>query len=149
MIEEHDLPRLGPDTGVQARPIFSNPSTLPPPPGYSQIVEVSGGRTVYIAGQVTWDHDGSLVGPGDFEMQVEQVFRNLELAVQAHGGTLADLIKISTFLTDISNLPVWRKVRDRHIPPGPGAPTSTLVEVSGLFRPEFLIEMEAIAWLPR
>ena len=121
-----------------------NPRTLPTPPGYSQLVVASGGSTLYIAGQVALDREGKLVGPGDFAAQTTQVFRNLVAALEAGGATARDLVKLNTFVTDLSGLPDFRRVRDQFLDPA-HAPTSTLVQVTRLFRPEFLIEIEAIA----
>ena len=132
-----------------AAPLFVNPPAIAKPPGYTQVVEVpSGGRTVYVAGQVAWDPQGKLVGAGDFAAQAEQVFKNLELALKDRGGDLSNIVKLTVFMVDVGNLLAYREVRDRFIPPGPNAPASSLVEVAKLFRPEFLIEIEAIAWLP-
>jgi enamine deaminase RidA (YjgF/YER057c/UK114 family) len=122
----------------------TNPSTLPTPPGYSQLVVAPGGTTLYIAGQVALDRDGKLVGPGDFAAQTTQVFRNLVAALEAGGATTRDLVKLNTFVTDLSALPDFRRVRDQFLD-ATHPPTSTLVQVSRLFRPEFLIEIEAIA----
>ena len=127
-------------------PIHLNPPELPPPPGYTQLVEVVGGRTLDIAGQVALDADGKLVGPGDLAAQTEQVFRNLDLAVRARGGGISDVVKLTTYMLDVGGLMTFRQVRDRFIPPGPAVPASTLVQVSRLFRPEFLIEIEALAF---
>ncbi len=134
---------------ADAAPLFVNPTTLAKPPGYTQVVEVpSGGRTVYVAGQVAWDAAGQLVGPGDFSAQAEQVFKSLELALKDRGGDLSNIIKLTIYVRDVGQLLALRAVRDRFIPPGPKVPASTLVEVSSLARPEFLIEIEAVAWLP-
>jgi enamine deaminase RidA (YjgF/YER057c/UK114 family) len=130
------------------RPLFLDPPTLPKPPGYSQLVEVRGGATLYIAGQVALDAENRIVGPGDFAAQAEQVFKNIDLALRSRGGDIASLVKLNTYVLDLGDLPVFRQVRDRFIPPGASAPASTLVQVSGLFRPEFLIEIEAVAWMP-
>ena len=76
---------------------FSSPASLPPPVGYSHIAKVNKGTIVYIAGQVSSDASGNLVGEGDFDAQVEQVFRNLRIAVEAAGGTMADIVKLIIF----------------------------------------------------
>ena len=89
-----------------------------------------------MAGQVALDREGQLVGPSDFAAQTTQVFKNLMAA--------RDLVKLTTFVTDLSRLADFRKVRDQFLDPA-HAPGSTLVQVSRLFRPEFLIEIEAIA----
>lgn len=124
-----------------------NPPELGTPPGYSQIVDVSGGRLVFIAGQAASDRDGNVVGKNDFSLQAEQAFRNLATALAAAGGTAASLVKLTVFLRDMDNLPAYRKARDRFfatVTP-PAAPAVTLVEVSRLYGADFLIEIEAIA----
>jgi len=124
-----------------------NPPELGTPPGYSQIVEVSSGRLVFIAGQTALDPDGNVVGKNDFVAQADQVFANLTIALQASGCTAANLIKLTVFLTDMDNLGRYREARNRFfasVTP-PAAPAVTLVEVSKLYGPDFLIEIEAIA----
>jgi enamine deaminase RidA (YjgF/YER057c/UK114 family) len=124
-----------------------NPPELGPPPGYSQIVEVSAGRVIFIAGQTALDRDGNVIGRGDFAAQADQVFANLTIALQASGCTPANLAKLTVFLTDMDNLGRYREARNRFfasVAP-PAAPAVTLVEVSKLYGPDFLIEIEAIA----
>ena len=76
---------------------LSSPKTMPPPTGYSQIAEVTKGKLVLIAGQVAHDANGNLVGENDFGAQVEQVFKNLDAAVRAAGGTFKDIVKINNY----------------------------------------------------
>jgi enamine deaminase RidA (YjgF/YER057c/UK114 family) len=124
-----------------------NPPELGTPPGYSQIVDVSAGRIIFIAGQTALDRDGNLIGKNDFAAQAAQVFRNLALALQASECTPANLVKLTVFLTDMNNLAGYREARNRFfasVTP-PAAPAVTLVEVSKLYGPDFLIEIEAIA----
>ncbi|MBR1232333.1 RidA family protein [Bradyrhizobium sp. AUGA SZCCT0177] len=124
-----------------------NPPELGTPPGYSQIVDVSPGRLIFIAGQTALDRDGNVVGKNDFSAQAEQVFENLTIALRASGCTAANLVKLTVFLTDIDNLGRYREARNRFfasVTP-PAAPAVTLVEVSKLYGPDFLIEIEAIA----
>ena len=109
-----------------------NPPELGTPPGYSQIVDVSANRIIFIAGQTALDADGNLVGKNDFAAQAEQVFRNLGVALQASGCTAANLVKLTVFLTDMENLARYREARNRFfgtVNP-PAAPAVTLVEVS-------------------
>jgi enamine deaminase RidA (YjgF/YER057c/UK114 family) len=99
---------------------FLSPETLiaPGPAGYSHIAKVSRGTIVYLSGQVPCDASGKLVGEGDFEAQVEQVFRNLKLAVEAAGGTMADIVKLNYFLVaevEQASVPRLRPIRDRHL----------------------------------
>jgi enamine deaminase RidA (YjgF/YER057c/UK114 family) len=124
-----------------------NPTELGTPPGYSQIVEVRSARLIFIAGQTALDRDGHVVGRGDFAAQAAQVFHNLATALQAAGCTAANLVKLTVFLTDMDNLSAYRETRNRFfasVTP-PAAPAVTLVEVSRLYGPDFLIEIEAIA----
>jgi enamine deaminase RidA (YjgF/YER057c/UK114 family) len=124
-----------------------NPAELGTPPGYSQIVDVSARRLVFIAGQAATDRDGNVIGKNDFSAQAEQVFRNLTTALAAAGCTAASLIKLTVFLRNMDNLAAYRKARDRFfatVTP-PAAPAVTLMEVSRLYGADFLIEIEAIA----
>ena len=129
-----------------SKEIFS-PATLLPPAGYSHIAKVSRGTLVFIAGQVSSDASGKLIGEGDFETQVEQVFKNLNLAVEAAGGTMADIVKLNIYLVaevgpdDVAKL---RAIRERHLNTAT-PPASTLVVVSRLARPGWLVEIEAVA----
>ena len=131
----------------EATIIRINPPELGTPPGYSQIVEVSANRIIFIAGQTALDRDGKLVGKNDFAAQAAQVFSNLAVALQASGCTAANLVKLTVFLTDMDNLGRYREARNRFfasVTP-PAAPAVTLVEVSKLYGPDFLIEIETIA----
>ncbi|MGA9671661.1 MAG: RidA family protein [Terracidiphilus sp.] len=120
------------------------PETMPKSVGYSQVATVTGGTTVFIAGQVALDKSGNVVGKDDFRAQVEQVFENLKAAVEAAGGSFGKVIKLNSYFLDLSNLPEFREVRDRYISLE-NPPASTAVQVSRLFRPEFLVEIEAVA----
>jgi len=125
----------------------SNPPELGAPPGYSQIVEVRAGRIIFIAGQTALDRDGVLVGKGDFAAQAEQVFRNLSATLQSVDCTASNLVKLTVFLRDMGHLAAYREARNRFfatVSP-PAAPAITLVEVSKLYGPDFLVEIEAVA----
>ena len=105
------------------------------------------GTLVYIAGQVSSDASGKLVGEGNFEAQVEQVFTNVKLALEAAGAGMADIVKLNTYLVaEVSqdDLPKMRAIRDRYLNKEK-PPASTLVVVSRLVRPGWLIEIEAVA----
>ena len=121
-----------------------NPPTIAPPKGYSHVAEVRGGKLLFVAGQVAMDPAGSLVGPGDIRAQADQVFRNLGAALAAGGATFPDLVKITIYLTDVAQLPEVREVRDRYVD-RTHPPTSTAVQVVRLFRPEYLLEIDAVA----
>jgi reactive intermediate/imine deaminase len=126
---------------------FINPPTLATPPGYTQVVEVTNGRTVYIAGQIALDASGEVVGPGDMQAQTEQVFKNLAAALAAVGATFADVVKMTMYLVDMTQLPLVRPIRDRYVNTE-HPPASTAVEIRRLAREEFLIEIDAIAVIP-
>jgi reactive intermediate/imine deaminase len=125
---------------------YLNPETLSTPTGYSHIAEASGGRTIYIAGQVALDKSGKIVGKGDFAAQATQVFENLKLALAAVGATFDNVVKVTTFVTDMSQMQTLREIRGKYY--GKMAPASTLVEISKLANPDLLIEIEAVAVVP-
>ena len=114
------------------------------PAGYSQVVEVRDGRTLYISGQVALDASGNLVGSGDFAAQVKQVFANLEARLDEAGASFNDVVKLNFYLLDAGNLRIVREVRDTHVN-REYPPASTLVVVKQLFRPELMVEVDAIA----
>ena len=129
-----------------SKEIFS-PATLPPPTGYSHVAKVNGGTLVYIAGQVSSDASGKLVGEGDFEAQAERVFANVKLAVEAAGAGMADIVKMNTYIVasvDPADVPKMRAVRGRYFGGGT-PPASTLVYVSRLAQPGWMIEVEVVA----
>jgi len=122
------------------------PNTMPKSVGYSQLATVTGGTLVFISGQVALDKSGDLVGKDDFRAQVQQVFENLKVAIEAAGGTFDDVVKLNSYLVDLSpsNLAAFREVRDKYVNVK-NPPASTAVQVRGLFRAEFLVEIEAVA----
>ncbi|HEX5158625.1 MAG TPA: RidA family protein [Ktedonobacterales bacterium] len=125
---------------------YINPPTLAHPTGYTHVVEATGARTVYISGQVALDSSGNIVGLGDMRAQAQQVFENLHSALQAVGAGFRDVVKLTYFVVDMTQLPVVREVRDQFIHPEQ-LPASTAVEIRRLAREEFLLEVEAIAAL--
>lgn len=123
-----------------------NPSGLSTPRGYTHVVTASGGRTVYVAGQVALNAQGELVGKSDLRAQTRQVFENLRLALAGAGASFKDVVKWNTYVVNFKaeDLPVLRDVRTevlKDVTP----PASTLVGVSALANPDFLIEIEAVA----
>lgn len=126
-------------------PRFTNPVALSQPRGYSQVAEVpAGARLVFLSGQVPLDSAGNLVGAGDFKAQATKVFENLRAALAAEGFTFDNVVKLNFYLVDVADLPAVREVRDRFINPA-HPPASTLAEVKGLFRPDVMLEVEAVA----
>ena len=123
---------------------FLSPDTLPAPFGYTHVVDVPASRIVYVSGQVPLDTAGQLVGEGDFEAQVRQVFANLTAALEAAGVAWSDVVKLNYFLVDVSRIASVRAIRDEYVDTE-RPPASTLVEVSGLFRDDVMIEIEAVA----
>jgi enamine deaminase RidA (YjgF/YER057c/UK114 family) len=114
------------------------------PAGYSQVVEVRGGRTLYISGQIAVDSTGNIVGSGDFNGQVKQVFANLEARLSEADASFNDVVKLNFYLVDADNLQMVRDIRDTYIN-RKAPPASTLVVVKQLVRPELLVEVDAIA----
>lgn len=128
---------------------YLNPAGLSKPTGYTHVVEVpSGGRTLYLSGQIALDAQGKLVGAGDFAKQAEQVFAHIDTALKASGASFANVVKIDMYVTDMSQLAALRAARDKYIDTK-HPPASTLVEVSRLARDGLLLEVEATAVVPR
>jgi enamine deaminase RidA (YjgF/YER057c/UK114 family) len=125
---------------------YLNPPSLVKPNGYTHVVVAPDGRTVYIAGQVALDSTGQLVGAGDFRAQADRVYQNLRRALEAVGGSVDDLIKTTTFITDPKNVTAFRELRTKYLGVA-NPPANTMVIVSGLARPELLIEIEGVAVL--
>jgi len=122
----------------------TNPPPLSKPTGYTHVVEVTGpAKTVYIAGQIAFDKEGKVIGAGDMKAQAEQVFKNLQAALDAAGAKFSDVVKMNTYITDMGKAPVVREVRARYF--GETTPASTLVQVAALARPELMLEIEVIA----
>ena len=114
------------------------------PPGYSQGMKVTGAQTIlFTAGQVPYDADGGVKHRGDFKAQARAVFGAVKALVEAGGGSLDSVVKITTYVTDVRYRLDFRGVRDEFF--GTRGPASTMVEVSSLSHPDYLIEVEAIA----
>ena len=114
------------------------------PPGYSQIIKVTGAQSLlFLAGQVPYAADGGVAHPGDFLAQARNVFGAVKAHVEAAGGTLKSVVKITTYVTDVRYRLDFRTVRDEFF--GQRGPASTLIEVGSLSQPDYMIELEAIA----
>ncbi len=111
--------------------------------GYSHAVKA--GNTLYIAGQVAQDVEGNLVGKGDFETQVRQVYSNLTNILEESGGNLQNIVKMTTFLTHYNYIETYRSVRNEYFPEP--CPPNTLLIIESLALPDYMVEIEAIAVL--
>jgi 2-iminobutanoate/2-iminopropanoate deaminase len=125
---------------------YINPPGLTKPSGYTHVVLAADGRTVYIAGQVAFDSTGAVVGPGDFRAQAERVFANLRIALASVGATFSDVVKTTTFITDLGNMATFREIRGKYLDPA-RPPANSLIPVATLARPDILLEIEAVAFL--
>ncbi|MDH4189254.1 MAG: RidA family protein [Betaproteobacteria bacterium] len=125
---------------------FINPEGMVRPGSYTPVVATRGGRTLYVAGQVAQNEQGELVGAGDLAAQAEQVYKNLGIALQSAGATFNDLVKITVYVVAMKpeHRDLMGKVRARHVSQD-NPPASTLVGVQALAKPEYLVEVEAIA----
>lgn len=119
------------------------PDGVAPGTGYTHVV-IGSGRLVAVSGQVALDARGEVVGAGDAGAQARQVFENLRRCLAAAGATFADVVKLGFFVTDVSYLPAIRAARDEYLDTT-RPPASTAVQVAALFRPELLVEVEALA----
>ena len=114
------------------------------PPAYSQAIKVSGAQTVlFLAGQVAYDDQGNPAHRGDFKAQARAVFQAVKAQVEAGGGTMQNIVKVNTYLTDIRRRAELVAVREEFF--GKKGPASTLVGVTALAQPDWMIEVEAIA----
>jgi enamine deaminase RidA (YjgF/YER057c/UK114 family) len=127
---------------------FLNPPTLCPTNGWTHVVTVTNpsDKTVYISGQVSVNERGEVVGKGDLKAQTEQAFKNIEHALGVAGATFKDVVKTSIFVVGLKpeHVPIIREVRSRHVN-AEHPPASTLVGVTALVGPDWLIEIEAVA----
>ncbi|AZS84022.1 RidA family protein [Streptomyces griseoviridis] len=131
---------------------MSEPTRIPAPDGvfpaaqYTHVVTATG-RLVAVSGQLALDEEGRIVGEGDPQAQAHQVFENLRRCLSAAGARFDDVIKLTFFVTDIAHLPAIRAARAAHLPDD-RLPAVSAVQVAALVRPEFLMEIEALAVLP-
>ena len=127
---------------------YLNPEGLPSL-GYSNVVVVTGNvKTVYIGGQDAVDASGNIVGKGDLAAQVEQIFRNMQLALDAAGAKLEHVVKWNILVVQGQDLQPGFEVYQRVWGNRPNPPVITAAFVAGLARPDFLCEMDAIAVVP-
>ena len=119
--------------------IYPNPDNRPS--GFSPATRA--GNLVFVSGQVSQDDQGNVVGEGSAAAQSEQCFKNVEAALRAAGATFEDVTKITTFIVSVDDYPAYAAERLRIFPEN--GPASATVVIKELVRPEFLIEIEAIA----
>lgn len=129
---------------------FKNASSVWSTKGFSQaaVIDLGNSLMVIISGQVPLDKNGNLVGTGDLAKQTEQVFLNMKSVLADAGGAMDNLVKIGIYMTDVSQIQIFREVRNRFINASQ-PPASTLAGVSKLFRDDVLIEVEAMAVIPK
>ena len=125
---------------------FLNPPELCPTFGWTHVVTATGGKTVYVSGQVGVNPRGEVVGKGDLRAQTEQTFENIKTALAAVGATFRDVVKTNLYVVGLKpeHVPMLREVRSRYVS-AEHPPASTLVGVSALVGADWLIEIEAIA----
>ena len=126
--------------------IFDNPATVPAPAGqYSHVALAELGDQVILqlSGQAAIDAEGKVVGGNDMTAQADYIMDNITAILAAHGATLADVLNIRAYVTDMSRLSEYGKVRTARFTGTP--PTVTTVQVSRLFVPGALLEVEVLA----
>ncbi len=106
-------------------------------------VGVKLGETVQLSGMVAFDGEGNVIGEGDFYAQSMQTFKNIEEALANAGATMADVVKITTYLTNMAGYQDFSRARSEIFPNG--VPSSTAVTTPALIKPELLVEIEAMA----
>ncbi len=128
-----------------------NPSTMNAPRSpYFQIAEAKAEKIVFIAGQVAVDPSGALVGQGDFEAQCAQVFANIRLALEAAGAGWKNIVEFTSYLVRPEDAPKFTAYRNREYPkmfPDKIYPPNTLLVISALANPAYLLEVQTIAAL--
>lgn len=128
------------------RKVYDNPETVPAPGGhYTNVIRIESGDTVtlHLSGQIAVDDDGEVIAPGDMAKQSEVVMEIIGRLLSAHGAGFDDIVNIRTFLTDMDRLRDYGTVRRRYFHGEP--PTSTTVEVTRLFKPGAILEVEVVA----
>jgi reactive intermediate/imine deaminase len=126
-----------------------NPDTVAAPIGtyaHSVRVETADGTWVYVSGQIASDAEGNIVAPNDLPAQTLQVFENVEAILEANGASLADVVKLQTYVTTLEGLPEMREVRSRYLTSE--LPASTAVQVVALVVPDAVIEVDVVAVIP-
>lgn len=133
---------------ASSRKSISNPDTVAQPikKYYANAVRVEAGPLLFISGQVSMDMDARVVSPGDLKGQAVQTLESIRLILEHHGATMEDIVKVTVFVTDMKAFDEITEIRNKYFAANP--PASTIVEISKLAKPEWLIEIEAVAVLP-
>jgi enamine deaminase RidA (YjgF/YER057c/UK114 family) len=129
---------------IHPEPVFASPQELPAPAGYSQVVTIPSGPLVWTSGQVGMTADGHV--PSGWEDQTRLAFENAGRALAAAGAGWRHVVKLTLFVVSTDELATVRTVRDEFVDVS-APPTSSLARVAGLFRPDLLVEVEAVASL--
>ena len=126
-----------------------NPDRLIKNPAFSQIITTQGnGKTIYIGGQNSVNEKREIVGKNDILLQSEQVMKNLEIALKSCGATFKNLVKLNIHIVQGQNAYGAFQISQKYLGQNPNPPTITVLYVSGLINPDFLLEIDAIAFLP-
>lgn len=129
---------------------FINPDALNKNPAFTNVVVVTGSvKTVYVGGQDAVDASGTIIGSGDLRAQAEQVLKNIEVALAAAGAQWEHIIKWNLYVVQGQSLRTGFEVFQRVWGNRPNPPAITVLYVSGLAHPDFLVEMDAIAVVPQ
>ena len=114
------------------------------PPTYTQGIRVTQAQTIlFLSGQIAYTPEGGAAFPGDFKAQARGAYQSIKALVESQGGTMANVIKLTTFVTDMKYRADLSGVREEFF--GKKGPASTLVQISALAFPELMVEIEAIA----
>ena len=125
---------------------FLNPDGLWRSPGYSHIVETRATRILYLSGQAPLDAQGNLVAPGDMAGQADQVFQNIGLLLASAGASFSDVVKLTYYVADITQIQAIRDVRDRYFQNSGHMPASSAIGAA-LIHPDWLLEVDVVAAL--
>jgi enamine deaminase RidA (YjgF/YER057c/UK114 family) len=126
-----------------------NPDELGPPMGqYTHVTRVKANEFLFIAGMLSGDSKGNVIGDGDFDAQTAQVFRNVEAALKSAGASWANVVQFTTYLVHSQDIPKFMAFRLREFPkmfPNGKYPPNTLLIVDRLVKEQFLVEVQTIA----
>jgi 2-iminobutanoate/2-iminopropanoate deaminase len=126
---------------------FNSPEIWSPFGAFSMGVIQGHGQVVYLKGQVALDHDGQVVGAGDMRAQIRRVLENIQAVLGSVGGRMSDIVSLTNYVTDIEQFMATGDIRRAFfVEP---YPVTTTVQVGALYRPELMVEITAIAEIPR